>query len=239
MRINIEHCVNKIVGSDDGHDSGGIFAVKEMIRHLKELRDRTADGDYMGLDDFFELYVFNGARVPYKRHEPNETLKHWDHRITEMLIRIFVRPMDDKEIDVRRNIHSALEKFHDRTYDDSLLDDIEVELRTKLNELNRYGLISNLCNWDATQCPGCSAKSDDIARITHERDQYDARRRELVTEYEAQRVELRDAKKRIKELTLAKPVKVKISGPHDRESHHVSDRFRRLHTLSQIKITER
>ncbi|MCP4569018.1 MAG: hypothetical protein GY841_15700 [FCB group bacterium] len=46
-------------------------------------------------------------------------------------------------------------------------------------------------------CLGCSARDEEIAKLIHERDQYDARRRELVETYEKRRAEFQDAKNRI------------------------------------------
>ena len=188
MKVNIENCVAQL-GSYDGHDNGRRFAVGEMIKHLKQLRDRTADGDYTALDEFFGIYVFDGDKQPYKRTEAGGSERGQEVKLCKCLP-------------------------------------------------------SDLCSCEAQQCPGCSARDDEIAEIKHERDQYDARRRELVTLYEAQRVELRDAKKRIKELTRAKSVKVKISGPygrpHEQDGNEISDRARRFHALSQRSIvTER
>ncbi len=67
--------------------------------------------------------------------------QHWDYKCAKMIIGIFVKPVSGREADVEREIDLALQKFDDRDYDDSLLEDIEGELRTTLNELNRARFI--------------------------------------------------------------------------------------------------
>lgn len=42
-----------------------------LLRHLRELRDRTEKGDLAALDDFFALYVFSGAPTEYRRQAPS------------------------------------------------------------------------------------------------------------------------------------------------------------------------
>ena len=37
-----------------------------LLKHLRQLRDRTMTGDYAALDDFFRLYVFEDD-VEYRR----------------------------------------------------------------------------------------------------------------------------------------------------------------------------
>jgi len=66
---------------------------------------------------------------------------HLDFRFTKMLIGIFIEPNPGRESDFEEAIDEALSKFDRRPYDDSLLNDIEGELRTALNEMNRAGFI--------------------------------------------------------------------------------------------------
>lgn len=53
MRVNIEN-IAKIGSSRDK-----AWALNELVRNLKELRDRTNAGDMAALDEFFALFVFN------------------------------------------------------------------------------------------------------------------------------------------------------------------------------------
>lgn len=58
MKINIENCAKGLL-SRDGHDKGRAYTIVEMIENLKEVRDRTKDGDFDVLDEFFEIYHFS------------------------------------------------------------------------------------------------------------------------------------------------------------------------------------
>ena len=53
MRVNIENCNNT------GDPSAKEWVLGELVRNLKELRDRTDAGDMKALDEFFGLFVFN------------------------------------------------------------------------------------------------------------------------------------------------------------------------------------
>ena len=53
MRVNIENCNNT------GDPSAKEWVLGELVRNLKELRDRTDAGDIKALDEFFDLFVFN------------------------------------------------------------------------------------------------------------------------------------------------------------------------------------
>lgn len=53
MRVNIENCNNT------GGQSAKEWVLGELVRNLKELRDRTDAGDIKALDEFFGLFVFN------------------------------------------------------------------------------------------------------------------------------------------------------------------------------------
>jgi hypothetical protein len=51
--------------------NGNKYVVTEMIKNLKELRDRTAKGDITALDEFFGLYIFSDG-VEYTRVETQD-----------------------------------------------------------------------------------------------------------------------------------------------------------------------
>lgn len=53
MRVNIENC------AATGSKSDKAWLCEELVRNLKELRDRTRSGDMAALDEFFGLFVFN------------------------------------------------------------------------------------------------------------------------------------------------------------------------------------
>jgi hypothetical protein len=47
-------------------DGGLAYAVRELLGNLTELRDRTEQGDYTALDEFFAIYVVT-EKEAYKR----------------------------------------------------------------------------------------------------------------------------------------------------------------------------
>ena len=53
MRINIENCARV------GNRSEKAWCLDELVRNLKELRDRTDAGDMAALDEFFGVFVFD------------------------------------------------------------------------------------------------------------------------------------------------------------------------------------
>lgn len=55
MRVNIENCARV------GHRSEKAWCLDELVRNLKELRDRTDAGDMKALDEFFAVFVFNDS----------------------------------------------------------------------------------------------------------------------------------------------------------------------------------
>ena len=70
--------------------------------------------------------------------------EHWDYKCAKMIIGIFIKPVSGREADVEREIDLALKKFDYRDYGDSLLEDLEGELRTMLDEFNRAGWIKEV-----------------------------------------------------------------------------------------------
>lgn len=36
--------------------------LEELVRNLKELKERTGKGDMAAIDEFFDIFVFNGER---------------------------------------------------------------------------------------------------------------------------------------------------------------------------------
>ncbi len=55
MRVNIENCAN------NGDPASHAWALGELVRNLKELRDRTQAGDMSVLREFFDLFRFNDS----------------------------------------------------------------------------------------------------------------------------------------------------------------------------------
>lgn len=53
MRVNIENCAKT------GGNKDKAWLLDELVRNLKEVRDRTSVGDMAALDEFFALFVFN------------------------------------------------------------------------------------------------------------------------------------------------------------------------------------
>jgi len=51
--VNIENCAKN---GDPGNKQ---WLLDELVRNLKELRDRIKAGDMAALDEFFALFVFN------------------------------------------------------------------------------------------------------------------------------------------------------------------------------------
>jgi len=119
MKVNIENCVNQL-GSDDGHDDGRLYTVREMIENLKELRDRTADGDLGAIDEFFNLYVFNGDVMPYARAQ--------DQRIQDAIDVLGWDPLTDKP-ELLRLLMAAAEKVLEG--ESTAAELIDVDLRMK------------------------------------------------------------------------------------------------------------
>jgi hypothetical protein len=53
MRVNIENAAR-------GSCTTTRWALEELVRNLKELRERTRAGDMASLDEFFNIFVFDG-----------------------------------------------------------------------------------------------------------------------------------------------------------------------------------
>lgn len=53
MRVNIENLSQRGCARDKE------WCYDELVRHLKELRDRTDAGDMAALDEFFGVFVFD------------------------------------------------------------------------------------------------------------------------------------------------------------------------------------
>lgn len=67
MRVNIENAVRHSQAK-----GGHAFLLAELVRHLKELRDRTDRGDMTAVTEFFELYRFDDNQCderPNQKHE--------------------------------------------------------------------------------------------------------------------------------------------------------------------------
>ena len=76
MRVNIENCNNT------GDPSAKEWVLGELVRNLKELRDRTDAGDMKALDEFFGLFVFNDDR-DRKKVGAGGTAKKCEHKNRE------------------------------------------------------------------------------------------------------------------------------------------------------------
>lgn len=122
MKVNIESCVIQLCAAD-GFDGGRKHTLVEMVRNLKELRERTARGDLTALDEFFGLYVFNGD-AGYKYRRIDEPYDSWafnsDLGIWEIgaphCTPLPVCPLCGDEVDATGEViycvnHSCKEKF--------------------------------------------------------------------------------------------------------------------------------
>ena len=76
MKMNVENMLRQAGAlcrvSDDWHGGGYDHSLQELSKHLRELRDRYADGDEHVVDEFFDLYIFSDDQVlkPLKPKEP-------------------------------------------------------------------------------------------------------------------------------------------------------------------------
>jgi len=61
MRINIENFFKNIYIYKEGAfgEKSNQFVLTELVKHLKELRDRSKNGDTKVAEEFFNIYVFN------------------------------------------------------------------------------------------------------------------------------------------------------------------------------------
>lgn len=60
MRVNIENGVNQIRRArTKSAINGNIWVVEELVKHLKEVRDRVMNGDNSAVDELFNLYTFS------------------------------------------------------------------------------------------------------------------------------------------------------------------------------------
>ncbi len=58
MRLNIENCAN------NGCEDSKAWALDELVRNLKELRDRSNAGDmHAAVSEFFEVFRFNDNQM--------------------------------------------------------------------------------------------------------------------------------------------------------------------------------
>lgn len=68
MKVNIENCIR--VMEVKSNSTGNKFCCEELVKHLKELREKTEKGDFSVLEEFFNLYSFSDNRnlftSPYK-----------------------------------------------------------------------------------------------------------------------------------------------------------------------------
>lgn len=56
MRVNIENCDNT------GSSREKSWLLGELVRNLKEMRDRTEAGDMSAVAEFFEVFRFNDSQ---------------------------------------------------------------------------------------------------------------------------------------------------------------------------------
>jgi hypothetical protein len=59
MKTNIENCLKNALICKKEEKQYYEFSINEFVGHLKELRDRTKNGDFKALNEFFEIYVLN------------------------------------------------------------------------------------------------------------------------------------------------------------------------------------
>lgn len=67
MKVNIENCANR------GSSRDKAWVLGELVRNLKELRDRTDAGDMAALDEFFDLFVFSDSQSVDRKKLGNVT----------------------------------------------------------------------------------------------------------------------------------------------------------------------
>ena len=53
MRLNIENAISF------GKKGDLKWVLEELVRNLKELKERTDKGDMAAIDEFFDIFVFN------------------------------------------------------------------------------------------------------------------------------------------------------------------------------------
>jgi hypothetical protein len=61
MKVSLDGLLEN--AASDLHNArapGTAYMVRQLLGHLTELRDRTEQGDYTALDEFFTLYVLTG-----------------------------------------------------------------------------------------------------------------------------------------------------------------------------------
>lgn len=114
MRVNIENC------SNNGDAGAKEWVLEELVKNLKELRDRTDAGDMKALDEFFGLFVFNDDQSREKVRPENERIDFlvaalkdigdWAHdRSTGPAI-------EDDLWEVRRMAYDAMDSTHNSMY---------------------------------------------------------------------------------------------------------------------------
>jgi len=69
MRVNIENCARLLKPAKDDHSPGCKHMFDELVKNLKEARDRYMGGDASVIDELFGLYVFSDG-VRYSRPKP-------------------------------------------------------------------------------------------------------------------------------------------------------------------------
>lgn len=57
MRVNIENCAKT------GNARNKSWLLDELVRNLKEVRDRVAAGDMAAVAEFFDLFRFNDNQM--------------------------------------------------------------------------------------------------------------------------------------------------------------------------------
>jgi hypothetical protein len=71
MRSNIENCLKNALICKKEEKQYYEFSINEFVDNLKELRDRTKNGDFKALNEFFEIYVFNNEEKKQKDKNEN------------------------------------------------------------------------------------------------------------------------------------------------------------------------
>lgn len=66
MRVNIENCAAR------GDRRMKAWCLEELVKNLKELRDRTDAGDMKALAEFFDLFRFNDNQLAVRNVERAE-----------------------------------------------------------------------------------------------------------------------------------------------------------------------
>lgn len=56
MQVSLSGLLEKAARSCEGRSGGESFAIRELLKNLRELRDRKAEGEAV-IAEFFRLYV--------------------------------------------------------------------------------------------------------------------------------------------------------------------------------------